>query len=113
MRKFLWIILIVIGFFWMIGKFSEENNSVITDKRTYESSWRQATNKELFTISKLMVKNSITGCGEYHIKEIENGEYVIACTRDGKNWKYYVAWPNIDKIYLASLDMERKLKPPY
>jgi hypothetical protein len=26
---------------------------------------------------------------------------------------YYIAWPNIDKIYLTSLEMEQKLKLPY
>ncbi|OUL63696.1 hypothetical protein [Flavobacterium sp. AJR] len=113
MKKLLWIILIVIGFFWILGKYSEESNTAINDRRTYETNWREPTNKELLTISKLMIKNNIKGCGEYHVKEIENGEYLIACTRDGKNWTYYIAWPNIDKIYLTSLEMEQKLKPPY
>ena len=87
--------------------------SVIDDNRTYEQSWRSPRDGEYLTIGRLMVKNNIKGCGEYHIKEIENSEFIIACSRDGENWTYYVAWPDNNKIYLASEEMEKRLKPPY
>jgi hypothetical protein len=111
----LWIIAFFIAFYLIsliIGN-SSTGSSVIDDTRTYEQSWRSPSNEELVSISKLMIKNNISGCGEYHIKEIENNEFVIACSADGKNWTYYVAWPNIDEINLANDEMERKLKPPY
>jgi len=101
MKKLLWIILILIAFFWLLGKCSGGGTTVINDDRTYNLSWRDATDEEFRTISRLMIKKNISGCGDYKIKEIENGEYVIACT-DGEKWTYYFAWPNIDEINLAS-----------
>jgi len=115
---FTYIFYIILAFFalYILSLIFPSNSSgstVINDSRTFEQSWRSPSNDELVSISRLMVQKNIKGCGEYHIKEIENGEFVIACSANGENWVYYVAWPNIGEIYLASLEMERKLKPPY
>ena len=111
----LYISVLTIVLFIIINMFAPNSSgsTVIDDTRTYEQSWRSPTNEELRTISKLMIKNNVSGCGEYHIKEVEKNEFVIACTSDGKNWTYYVAWPNIEEINLANEEMELKLKPPY
>ena len=102
-----------LALFFLLNWFGGRGSSVIDDTKTYEQSWRSPNNEELRAISRLMIKSNISGCGEYHIKEIENNEFVIACTPDGENWTYYVAWPNIDKINLANEGMKSKLNPPY
>ncbi len=99
--------------FIITNKCAGSASNIIDDTRTYDQSWRSPNVEELREISRLMIKNNVSGCGEYHIKEIENSEFVVACTVDGKNWTYYVAWPNVNKIYLASEEMENKLIPPY
>ena len=100
---------------WLIDEFSgfSPSGNIVDDDKTYTKEWRSPQGDEYSKIGKLMIKNNITGCGEYHVKEIETNEYIIACSRDGENWSYYVAWPNLEKINLASLEMEKKLKPPY
>lgn len=103
---FLFIIYLISQFFPSTG------STVIDDTRTYDQSWRSPTDEEFKSISRLMIKNNVSGCGEYHIKEIEANEFVIACN-DGEKWTYFVAWPNIDEINLANEEMESKLKPPY
>lgn len=113
MKKLLLILIGILAFFWLIGKLSGGSSNVIDDERTYQNSWQSPNSEQLVSISKLMVKNNISGCGEYHIKEIESQEYIIACTSDGTNWKYYVAWTRNDEIKLANDEMENRLTPPY
>ena len=96
----------------VIGNLNSENSNIIEDERTYSKSWRTPIKDEFLKIGKLMLANGIKGCGEYHVKEVTEGEYVIACTRDGEKWNYYVAWPNNNKIYRTNEEMESKLTPP-
>lgn len=113
MKTLFKVIFIFIALFFVIGYFSDdEGSTMIDDKRTYELSWREPYGDELGKISRLMVQKNISNCGEYHLKEIENGEYIIACTSDGENWNYYVAWPNIGEFYRANDEMVSKLSPP-
>ena len=50
-------------------------------------------------ISKVLVKNKITSCGEYKYRpsSLNPGEYLVYCTRDGESWTSYIVWPNIGK----------------
>jgi|JI8StandDraft_2_1071088.scaffolds.fasta_scaffold68934_1 hypothetical protein len=102
----------ILIFFYIIGSNSSGGN-VIEDENTYSQSWRSPEGTEFRDIGRIMVKNNISGCGEYQVKEITDNEFVVACTPDGTNWTYYVVYPNLDKIYLANEEMEKKLKPPY
>lgn len=107
-------ILSVIIFVFIIGNLGIGNNSnVIEDTRTYDTDWRMPYTSELGEIGRIMVKNNIKVCGEYHVKEVESGEYVIACTPDGEKWYYYVVYKYTGKIYKANSTMEMKLEPPY
>ena len=91
----------------------ESNGGVITDERSYEQSWRSpSAGYEYTTIGRIIVKNNIEVCGEYHVKEIEHNEFVIACTANGTDWDYFVVYTSLDKIYRANEEMELKLKPP-
>lgn len=108
---YLVIMVLVSWTFWRSN--DSELNTIINDERTYAQSWRSPNNEELVVIGRIMVANNVISCGEYHVKEITTKEYVIACTQDGRDWTYYVAFSAIDKIYLANDEMVAKLKPPY
>lgn len=117
--KFLWIafgvvMLIVISknIFQPEQKQKSENSSVekmkptlIFDGREYFSDWKDDANEKFLEMSKLLVANRITGCGEFYYNEIDKNTYILACSRDGKSFKYYVAWTKLDKIYSAENDM--------
>lgn len=113
MKKLLLILVGALAFFWLVGKLTGGGSNVIEDERTYQKSWQSPSSDQLVSIGQLMVKNNISGCGEYHVKEIESQEYIIACTSDGQNWKYYVAWTGSEVIKLANDEMVAKLTPPY
>lgn len=101
-------------FFYIIGSNSSGSGSnIIEDENTYSKSWRSPVETEFTDIGRIMVKNNIRECGEYHIKEVTENEFVVACSSDGKNWTYYIIYTNLDKIYLANDEMISKLTPPY
>lgn len=104
------VIILLLIIFWPSG---QESKTIINDTRTFEQTWKSPNNQELVDIGRIMVSNNIRGCGEYHVKEITNKEYVVACTSDGTNWTYYVVYSAINKIYLANDEMLEKLTPPY
>jgi len=93
---------------------SEINNTSgvndIEQTKVYKKDWKPAGDN-LAKISKVLVKNSIYGCGEYYIFEITSNEYALACTSDGVSWSYYVVYPNLDNIYRANEKMY--FEPPY
>lgn len=51
-------------------------------------------------ITKTLVVNGITGCGEYKFKEDakKSKSYVVYCSRDGKNWLAYIVWAASEKV---------------
>ena len=122
MNKFAKIFLIITGIVFVFilvydRNRNKENNisephTIINDSRTYNQSWRMPRGSEYAEIGKLIVQNNIKICGEYHVKEVTSGEYVIACSPDGINWQYFVAYTKIGKFYRASDDMIEKLTPP-
>jgi len=114
MKKSTKLLLLFIGVILAIYFFSNkrEPNTIINDSRTYEQPWRSPRGTEYAEIGKLIVQNNIKICGEYHVKQITTGEYVIACSPNGTTWQYFVAYTVIGKFYRASDEMVSKLKPP-
>lgn len=114
-------LLLLIGLVNKIFKKETQNNNttnikrtpiLIFDEREYYSNWNDNVNEDLISIQKLLIKNNITGCGEFYYNEIEPETFIIACTRDGVNFKYYVAWILLNKIYSAESDMLTIIKSP-
>lgn len=113
MKSIFKILLIIIGIIFIISLFyNNEPTAIMNDSNTYEQSWRSPRGTEYVEIGKLIVQNNIKICGEYHVKEVTAGEYVIACSPDGNNWQYFVAYTKIEKFYRASDEMVAKLTPP-
>ena len=63
----------------------------------YPGPWSSAANA---AISKALVKGGATGCGEYYYKASSQSadEYLVYCTRDGKNWVAWLVWPAIGNV---------------
>lgn len=121
MKYFIKALLIIIGILFILSLFNNkltmvDNNNepqtVINDSRTYQQSWRMPIGTEYAEIGKLIVQNNIKICGEYHVKQVTSGEYVIACSPNGTTWQYFVAYTKIGKFYRASDEMVAKLTPP-
>ena len=66
-------------------------------KQEYEANWNTEFHKGINTT---LIKKRVRGCGEYKYKENVNhrSEFLVRCTRDGKNWTAYLVWPKINKI---------------
>jgi hypothetical protein len=63
------------------------------------------TNTAELDITRALVANGITGCGdmEYNLNPGQTSEYTVRCSRDSKNWKIYTVWPNINKVIAGPL----------
>src|SRR5690554_7962562 len=89
----------VISFFLIFilySIFSDSHTNSIENTSVTKHHWRSPGDK-LTIISKIMIQNNVTGCGEYYISEITNGEFAVACTSDGVNWTYYVVYPRSEE----------------
>lgn len=113
MKKILIILVLLIAIVWYIMPVQQNSENLENDVRIYEQPWRSPNNNEIAKIAKTMIDNHISGCGEFHIKEIENGEYIIACHVNGESWKYLISWPSSGTISQVNVEMELKLEPPY
>lgn len=109
-------IMLIANLFIDTPKIEEKKEPIIEfygDK--YYSEWTDQVNDDFFNISKTLNQNNITGCGEFYYIETKSNEYIVACTRDGENFKYYAVWGKkindvIDVTYNS--EMFKLIKPP-
>lgn len=95
MNRWLILVLIVIGCI-LLKNFIKPTKVDINDN--FEKSWSAGhLNKDFVKIGQALVKNHISVCGEYYTKESKEtqGEYLLACTADGKNFEYFLVWVKI------------------
>jgi hypothetical protein len=87
-----------IGMVFLMGCSSEGNKTI---NEQYPFKWEVPDSEEMITISRIIVKNHLTGCGEYYEKNSANDDQkvLIGCTGNGRDWKYY-------KINKSSQELE-------
>ena len=98
MKKIILVLFVLlIAAFIYISTFGNNKKAI---NETYIGEWVSANNSEAQKITKTLIKNNISGCGEYYVKESteNNNEYLVACSSDGKNWNLYIVWSEIEEI---------------
>ena len=97
MLKKLFIAFAVLVLLGIIGKFGTTNTLHEQEQDHYSSTWRGDVD---IAISKALVTNDITGCGEFYYKQNldQPSEYYVKCTGDGYNWTYYLVWTLSEKV---------------
>jgi hypothetical protein len=77
---------------------------------TYPGAWSDAPNSG---IQQALIKNGARGCGEYWYKAAASSpnEYLVYCTRDGKNWTAYLVWTSAGKI-MGPNQISPDIRPP-
>jgi RNA polymerase subunit RPABC4/transcription elongation factor Spt4 len=91
---------------------SSENNG----RNIYDSAinydWRTANSSEFLTLGKIILENEIKICGEYQVKKLNEFEYLLGCTPDGKTWHYRTVDLNKRKLYYLPPSVIEKIKAP-
>lgn len=72
-------------------------------EEAYPGPWLADANSPAFgQIALALGRNSITGCGEFHYRfangDLDSGEALVYCTRDGKNWTHYLVFYKINEV---------------
>ncbi|RPD42743.1 hypothetical protein [Chitinophaga barathri] len=102
MNKFLKIVmaLVVIVLVWgyLSSDGCEDTGNVPTDDK-YVKNWSSSSEAPI-GVARAFVKNNNRDCGEFYIRESKesSGEYLVACSRDGETWNYYIVWASIEKV---------------
>ena len=67
----------------------------------YPGPWR-TDGPALDQIAVALGRNSVSGCGEFHYRfsqgNPDSGEALVYCTRDGREWAYYLVFYNINEV---------------
>ncbi len=94
------LFIILTSIFTACGGGQNSNNKELTINERYPMPWTDPGNAEMMKVSRSLVKNNITGCGEYYVRNsaVDDGECLVACTPDGENWNYYIVWYNIENV---------------
>jgi hypothetical protein len=81
-------------------------NSKMTINEQYPEPWKDANSEQNIEIGQTLVKNNISGCGEYYIRPSSQNtnEYLVGCSSDGIIWKYYMVWPKIQNVMGPYID---------
>ncbi len=72
--------------------------------------WKEPTPE----VMAVLAKNSVQGCGEFYQKEAQEyrGEFVVACTSNGKSWAVWQVWTRSGKVLGPDEAMIWKLGGP-
>lgn len=101
MNKWVTLVLIVLALI-IIKSFIGDGETTTSAKSLEDdySTWESPGEETFIPIGRALVKNNIRECGEYYVKKSNNtdGEYAVACTPDGNNFEYYLAWINTEKV---------------
>lgn len=96
------LIILVLLILVLIAKCSSNSDSAkvtgyssaasISASERYPGPWMDDGNPEII---RALISNKIEGCGEFQYrKSYDNtSEYLVYCTRDGKNWVSYIVFP--------------------
>ncbi|WP_143482089.1 hypothetical protein [Pseudomonas congelans] len=68
-----------------------------TVEEMYPAPWLERFNAD---INKALASSQIRGCGQYRyrVSTRSSSEFLVYCSRDGKNWLAYMVWPKISKV---------------
>ena len=57
----------------------------------FPTAWMVPVGEEATAITETITANKIKDCGELYIRKnpAEDDEFLLACTKDGKAWRYY------------------------
>jgi hypothetical protein len=82
--------------------------SISIEKR-YPGPWREPSPP----VIKTLLANRVRGCGEFVERKssVNEGEYLVYCTRDGNTWKAWLVWTVIDKVE-GPTELPKEIRPP-
>ncbi len=105
MKKVLLIfIVVIVVILYLIGRNDQKSR---TERAIY---WSSPTSEQIGEISTILSSNQITGCGDYRVCDMGNGELKLACSSDGNSWTFYDIWTRIDKVNITPTE-ESKMFP--
>lgn len=65
----------------------------------FPGKWFSSTEGDWLEISRILVKNNISGCGVYYYKKGNSqGYYLVACSNDCNYWDYYLVYTGVKKV---------------
>lgn len=78
----------------------EKPNNQLESQPIYSGDWKSPDGAILVAISKALSKNKVRDCGEYYYKPKNDGtaNYLVAGTRNGKSWHYYIVKTNEGEV---------------
>lgn len=98
MKSFIRVASIILIIILYLGYWERNYNKSVPFDLNFDPKWKSSTEAPI-GVARTFVKNQNKGCGEFFIREsiYNKGEYLVACTRDGKNWTYYIVYSSIEK----------------
>lgn len=93
------IALVLIGIFNRVTG-NNENTNAQEIQNNYSKTWTSPSTAQVLKIGRALYKNNISGCGDFYFKTKNRSEsvFMVACTADGKSYRYYLVWPNIEEV---------------
>lgn len=102
---FIIILISIIVSFCGGKKPSNRTDTNTTSSKEYSGAWKEEAS---ISISRVMVKKNIKGCGWYQYRESSKipNKYQVRCTPDGVNWTYYIVYTITSEEIIGPLDAD-------
>lgn len=77
-----------------------------------ENPWRKPTKNENRTFEQLITSFNFAECENLYVKDVENGNYILACLKNDKKWDFYWATPKINDLMRLSDEIKEEITEP-
>ncbi len=83
---------------------------IIGEEISLENPWRKQNENESF--KNLIERFNFADCENLFVKDVENGNFILACLKKDKKWDFYWATPKINDLMELSDEIKEEIKPP-
>ncbi|MCG9793269.1 hypothetical protein [Flavobacterium algicola] len=106
------ILSILVVFFIIVELFAPKTIMIACENVSIEKPWKKPTEVETKTFKNLITSFNIADCENFYVKDVENGNYILACSKEDKKWDFYWATPKRNDLMGLSDEIKAEITPP-
>ncbi|MEN2414461.1 hypothetical protein [Flavobacterium mesophilum] len=111
MKKVKYVIIIFFSILLLLFIFARltkaETTMIGGEEISLENPWRKTTEDENYKFDHLTDE-----CDELYIKDVGNGEFILACLKKNKSWDFYWAMPKMNELLPLADEIKEDITPP-
>ena len=106
------ILSILVVLLIIVELFAPKTIMIAGENISFEKPWKKPTEVENKIFKSLITSFNFADCENLYVKDVENGNYILACLKKDKKWDFYWATPKNNDLMGLSDEIKAEIRPP-